>query len=175
MRRRRHLRPARCGGTRWPARALPSGLLRGRRPGHCSPPAAIRRNLPRYFRELDDRRLRQRHRPDGARVDRHLLWARDDSGDIYTVAGTATRGFSGDGGPATAANLYVPGGAAIDPDGNLVIADTFNNRIRVIAASSGTFYGQAMTAGDIFTVAGDGHGLRDHHPQRKPGWPTPGG
>ena len=40
--------------------------------------------------------------------------------------------------------------------GNLVIADTFNQRVRVVAASTGTFYGRAMTAGDIYTVAGDG-------------------
>jgi hypothetical protein len=43
-----------------------------------------------------------------------------------------------------------------DSYGNLVIADAANNRIRVVAQSSGTFYGQAMTAGDICTVAGDG-------------------
>ena len=45
---------------------------------------------------------------------------------------------------------------AVDGAGNLVIADTGNNRVRVVAASTGTFYGQAMTAGDIYTVAGDG-------------------
>ena len=44
----------------------------------------------------------------------------------------------------------------MDRAGNLVIADTYNNRIRVVAAATGTFYGQAMTAGDIYTVAGDG-------------------
>ena len=34
----------------------------------------------------------------------------------------------------------------------------FDNRIRVVAAATGTFYGQAMTAGDIYTVAGGGKG-----------------
>jgi hypothetical protein len=40
--------------------------------------------------------------------------------------------------------------------GNLVIADSISNRVRMVAASTGTFYGQPMTAGDIFTIAGDG-------------------
>jgi NHL repeat-containing protein len=45
---------------------------------------------------------------------------------------------------------------AADAAGNLLIADTFNARVRVVAARTGTFYGQAMTAGDIYTVAGNG-------------------
>jgi hypothetical protein len=40
--------------------------------------------------------------------------------------------------------------------GNLLIADTENNRVRVLAATTGTFYGRAMTAGRIYTVAGNG-------------------
>jgi hypothetical protein len=80
------------------------------------------------------------------------------AGDIYTVAGTFSRGFSGDGGPATSAKLSDPYGVVVDGAGNLVIADTANKRIRVVAASTGTFYGQAMTAGDIDTVAGTGRG-----------------
>src|SRR5205807_2967618 len=80
------------------------------------------------------------------------------AGDIYTVAGTGTFGFSGDGGPATAAELGSPGQTAVDGAGNLVIADSANDRVRVVAARAGTFYGQAMTAGDIYTVAGTGTG-----------------
>src|SRR6266516_2994547 len=76
--------------------------------------------------------------------------------DIYTVAGNGTSGYTGDGGPATAAELNAPGSLAVDGSGNLVIADAGNNVIRVVAETSGTFYGQAMTAGDIYTVAGDG-------------------
>jgi len=78
------------------------------------------------------------------------------AGDIYTIAGNGKVGFAGDGGPATSAKLGKPEGTAVDGAGNLVIADTNNSRIRVVAAASGTFYGQAMTAGDIYTVAGDG-------------------
>jgi trimeric autotransporter adhesin len=78
------------------------------------------------------------------------------SGDIYTIAGNGTFGFSGDGGPATAAELAWPTGLAVDAAGNVLLADSHNFRIRVVAASTGTFYGQAMTAGDIYTIAGDG-------------------
>jgi secreted PhoX family phosphatase len=78
------------------------------------------------------------------------------AGDIYTVAGNGTAGSSGDGGPATDAELDFPQGLAVDNAGNLLIAD-FSNRVRVVAASTGTFYGQSMTAGDIYTIAGDGH------------------
>jgi hypothetical protein len=78
------------------------------------------------------------------------------AGDIYTVAGNGTAGFGGDGGPATSAEVNFPEGVAIDAAGNLVIVDTFNGRVRVVAVATGTFYGRAMTAGDIYTVAGNG-------------------
>jgi hypothetical protein len=78
------------------------------------------------------------------------------AGDIYTVAGDGKYGYAGDGGPATDAEFKNPSGVAVDPYGNLVIADSGNERIRVIAASTGEFYGQTMTAGDVYTVAGDG-------------------
>ena len=74
------------------------------------------------------------------------------AGNIYTIAGTGTFGFSGDGGPATSAELKNPAGVGADSSGNVVIADTNNNRVRVVATSSGTFYGQPMTAGDIYTM-----------------------
>ena len=87
------------------------------------------------------------------------------AGHIYTVAGTGINGFSGDGGPATAAELSDPAGVAVDGSGNLVIADADNDRIRVVAAHTGTFYGIPMTAGDIYTVAGGGDiGLGDGGP-----------
>ena len=78
------------------------------------------------------------------------------AGDVYTVAGDRMTGFSGDGGPATSAKLFAPTDVAVDNSGNLVIADSGNRRIRVVADSTGTFYGRAMTAGDIYTIAGNG-------------------
>jgi hypothetical protein len=75
---------------------------------------------------------------------------------IYTVAGDGSQGFSGDGGPAAKAALNAPKDVTVDPRGNLVIMDEGNNRVRVVAASTGTFYGIAMTANHIYTVAGNG-------------------
>jgi hypothetical protein len=78
------------------------------------------------------------------------------AGDIYTIAGNGAAGFSGDGGPATSARLHRPTGAGLDAAGNVLISDSFGERIRVLAAKTGTFYGQAMTLGDIYTIAGTG-------------------
>src|SRR5437763_8070280 len=75
---------------------------------------------------------------------------------IYTVAGDGIPGESGDGGPARSAEFGSVGGIAVDPHGNLVLPDIFNNRVRVVTTRTGTFYGQAMTAGHIYTVAGNG-------------------
>jgi hypothetical protein len=81
-------------------------------------------------------------------------------GDIYTIAGNGTAGFSGDSGAATSAELNGPDGVAVDSSGDLLIADPFNNRVRLVAAascSSGCPYGLAsMTKGDIYTIAGNG-------------------
>jgi trimeric autotransporter adhesin len=65
---------------------------------------------------------------------------------IFLVAGTGAAGFSGDGGLATAATLNSPMGVAVDMQRNVYIADTFNNRIRMIASSTGI----------ITTIAGTG-------------------
>jgi len=55
------------------------------------------------------------------------------TGDIQTVAGNGMFGFSGDGGPATAAELDFVNGIALDPLGNLLIADYGNGRVRSVA------------------------------------------
>jgi len=77
------------------------------------------------------------------------------SGRIYTIAGQLHRGFSGDGGTAIHALLSLPSGLAVDQHGNVIVADTGNNRIRVVAEATGVFFGQQMRSGDIYTVAGN--------------------
>lgn len=74
------------------------------------------------------------------------------TGIITTYAGS-TFGYAGDGGPATLAKLYSPRGVAVDPEGNLYIADASNHRVRKVAAGTGvitTFAGNgtANTTGD---------------------------
>lgn len=66
-------------------------------------------------------------------------------GVISTVAGTGVEGYSGDGGPATSAQLNYPSGVAVDSQGNLYISDTSNHRIRKVSIG-----------GIITTVAGNG-------------------
>jgi hypothetical protein len=65
--------------------------------------------------------------------------------NIWTVAGGAVAGSSGDGGQATAAELNGPTGVALTPGGDLLIADLKNHEIREVAPD-----------GTITTVAGDG-------------------
>jgi hypothetical protein len=60
------------------------------------------------------------------------------TGDISTVAGTGTTGYSGDGGPATSAQLYWPHGVAVDAASNIYIADEDNERIRAVAQIKAT-------------------------------------
>jgi hypothetical protein len=78
------------------------------------------------------------------------------AGDVYAVAGNGSSGFSGDGGPATAAQLSFPQSVSVDHAGNLVISDTGSQRVRVVAAANTVLYGESMQKGDIYTVAGDG-------------------
>jgi uncharacterized protein (TIGR03437 family) len=65
---------------------------------------------------------------------------------ITTVAGIGTPGYSGDGGPATSAQLKLPTSMAVDGAGNLYIADNGNSVVRQVSASTGV----------ITTIAGNG-------------------
>ena len=76
------------------------------------------------------------------------------NGNITTIAGMSTGpGFSGDGAAATSAQVNGPAGLARDSSGNLYIADTFNNRIRVVG-TNGTI--STIAGNGLATYAGDG-------------------
>ena len=78
------------------------------------------------------------------------------AGDIYTIAGNGYTRYSGDGGPATSAELS-PFGVTWDrPAGLVAAADGVVGVVRVVPGRTGTYFGQRMTAGDIYTVAGNG-------------------
>ena len=65
---------------------------------------------------------------------------------VATIVGNRTNGFSGDNGPATRAQLDTPDGVAIAPDGDLIVADSHNDRIRRVDEQTRI----------IITIAGSG-------------------
>lgn len=76
------------------------------------------------------------------------------TGDIQTLAGNGTYGFSGDGGLATSASFRNPSGLSVDSSGNIFIADRDNNRIREVLAATGNIQTVAGNGTDAY--AGDG-------------------
>ncbi len=99
----------------------------------------------------------QLHHPDAIALDaagnlyiadtlgRRILKFAPTAKDVTVIAGNQSIGFGGDNGPATLAALNDPMGVGVDASGNVLIADTFNNRIRRIAPD-----------GTITTIAGTG-------------------
>jgi len=75
----------------------------------------------------------------------HRILKRDIQGNLSVIADNGGKGFTGDDGPAIEAKLNYPQGVAIDHEGNLYIADTYNNRIRKVDSN-----------GIITTVVGNG-------------------
>ncbi len=75
----------------------------------------------------------------------HRVFRIDAAGAIRVFAGSGARGYSGDGGPAADARLNLPGALIPHPDGRLLIGDSGNGAIRVVAAN-----------GRISTIAGGG-------------------
>lgn len=90
-----------------------------------------------------------------ADTNNHSIRKVDRNGNITTVAGCGKKGYSGDGGPATAATLNEPYGVAVDKDGTLYIVDRLNAAIRRVDGKTGV----------ITTLAGTG----------KPGYNGDGG
>ena len=75
------------------------------------------------------------------------------TGNIQTVAGNGSAGYSGDGGPATSAGLYYPSGVFVDSSGNIFIAESLNNRIRKVVAATGII--QTVAGNDTAGFSGD--------------------
>ena len=78
----------------------------------------------------------------------NCVFKMDGGGNLTVMAGNSRPGFSGDGGPATRAQLNEPQGLALDKAGNLYIADSKNNRVRVVSAAGiiNTFAGTGLTS-----------------------------
>lgn len=77
-----------------------------------------------------------------------------NTGIISTVVGTGATGYSGDGGPATAATMNSPTGLAIDGMGNMYITDDYNNVVRRVDGGTGIITTYAGTGASGFS--GDG-------------------
>lgn len=75
----------------------------------------------------------------------HKIRLIDEINNITTFAGNGTPGYSGDGGPATEAQLNTPSDVAVAPNGTVYIADTLNHAVRIV-----------MPDGTIDTLAGTG-------------------
>jgi sugar lactone lactonase YvrE len=75
----------------------------------------------------------------------HRLLKRDSTGATRVLAGTGAGGYNADGIPAVKARLFAPHDVAVAKDGGILIADTYNHRLRRIDSK-----------GFISTIAGNG-------------------
>ena len=66
----------------------------------------------------------------------HRIRKVDSAGNVSTIAGTGIYGYSGDSGPALQAQLATPSGVAVDTCGNIYVADSDNDRVRVMSSDS---------------------------------------
>jgi hypothetical protein len=90
-----------------------------------------------------------------------VVWQLDQTTGVERViAGDGTQGYSGDGGPATGAEMLYPVGIAADSSGDIFVSDSSNQRVRMIAgttcATNCPFGLLTTVVGDIYTIAGDG-------------------
>jgi hypothetical protein len=100
---------------------------------------------PGYFQYFEGLAIDSKDNLYAAEYRGSAVWKIAADGSAATIAGTGVPGFSGDGGPATAAQLNGPSGVTVGSDGSLYIADTMNQRVRRIAPD-----------GTISTFAGTG-------------------
>ena len=107
-----------------------------------------------YFADYGNQRIRMLCNVAGTYFGMSGLQA----GDVYTIAGDGSAGGGLQSGvAATSVPLDDPRGVAVDSGGNVYFADAAYNAVQVICNTPGTAAGTSMTtAGDIYTVAGDG-------------------
>ena len=101
----------------------------------------------------------------------HRIRKVDTSGTtwtITTVAGTGTKGYSGDDGAATAANLNLPYDVAVDSSGNLYIAGIDSHRVRKVTATGVNAGKSSRVAGTGLSDYGGNDGA-DQRPHRRGG------
>ena len=104
-----------------------------------------------YISDLDNNRIQELPAVSGSQWSQSMT-----ADDVYTVAGQSdgTSGYHGDGKPASISNLDDPETVSLDGGGNLYIADTANNVVREVAATSDPQL--AATPDDLYTIAGNG-------------------
>jgi sugar lactone lactonase YvrE len=95
------------------------------------------------------------------------------AGEVATIAGNGTAGTAG--GSLSDARFNTPLGIAVDKSGNLYISEWSGYRIRMIVNQSGTYFGKAMTANEVYTLAGTGTPSSTDGPLDSATFSTPGG
>ncbi|HYH50772.1 MAG TPA: hypothetical protein VEG38_14600 [Acidimicrobiia bacterium] len=106
------------------------------------------------------------HEPRSIAIWRSTLYIADSMNDriravdlrtglIRTVAGTGSCAYGGDGGPAAAAKVAEPRGVAVTPDGDVIVVDTGNDRLRRIDAGDGVGTGWSGPTGDSGATSGE--------------------
>ncbi len=81
------------------------------------------------------------------------------SGTITTFAGIGTAAYAGDGGAAKSAALWAPSGVAVDPAGNVYIADSQNSAIRKVSSLTGNISTVALNGSGDFFLPGENPGM----------------
>jgi uncharacterized protein (TIGR03437 family) len=85
--------------------------------------------------------------------DNQLIRMVSPSGIINTIAGNGTKGFAGDGGPSVDAQVFLPEGIALAPNGTIYFVDSGNNRIRALVPPPVTALPSIKTGGVISASA----------------------
>jgi hypothetical protein len=125
----------------------PGALAAGRFKGDGGPATEAELNLPSgvcadpvgilFIADSGNHRIRAVNRGTSPVI---LMGVEINPGEIQTIAGIGSLGFSGDGGKATMAELAFPTELKIDASGSLLVVDSFNQRIRKIDRQSGLIY-----------------------------------